>query len=278
MTGNVAEQRYVDQGLLARAVAHLAGPDATVLAVRTLPINAGVSGVAVRRLAVQVAAAGVLHVVVKPCSRQERVTLALLDGLRSVPRVFVDETSRAALEDVVMLDAGETLLGFDERAKRLAALALSEVHARFLGRHQELAALAPLTQDYLEEFIVAGCWRPAWQRAVTDDYHGHVFDTGDRAVVIDWGQARRAPLFLDLGDTFDTPVSGRIYQQALAARGVLLGDDVFSRGHGLSLRFAGIRYLWWWLDSWLADPQDWNRSGLVRTLAMAAGTAALPIE
>ena len=109
--------------------------------------------------------------------------------------------------------------------------------------------------------------------AHTDVYHGHVFENDGRAVVIDWGQARYAPLFLNLGDTFDTPEAAQVYRNALAACGVDLDDEVFREGHLLARRFAGGRYLWWWLESWRGEPQDWNREGLERTLSMAAGNS-----
>ena len=107
--------------------------------------------------------------------------------------------------------------------------------------------------------------------AHTDIYHGHVFEQAGRALVIDWGQARYGTLFLDLGDTFDTPEAGQLYREALAERGVRLDDNTFRTGHLLARRFAGVRYLWWWLESWRQEPQTWNRDGLERTLAMAAG-------
>ncbi len=106
--------------------------------------------------------------------------------------------------------------------------------------------------------------------AHTDVYYGHIFERAGGASVIDWGQARFAPLFLDLGDTFDTPEAAGVYRAALAARGVTLDDAVFAQGHRLARRFAGVRYVWWWLASWRAGPQDWNRAGLARMLGMAA--------
>lgn len=211
-----------------------------------------------------------------------------------------------------MLESGEVLLGFDDRSRRMAAEALSEVHARFLGWETQLSAVPSLTEQYLQDFIVSRCWRGTWTTACgderfvgvfrswigsveasaarlpsdllafsqrfqlntlthTDIHHGRIMDDGDRALIIDWSQARCAPLFLDLGDTFDIVESGWIYRDALAARGCVFDDDVFSRGHLLARRFAGVRYLAYGLQSWLDLPQEWNRTGLERTLAMAAG-------
>ena len=213
---------------------------------------------------------------------------------------------------VVMLDPGQSLLGADGRSQRLAAEALSEVHARFMGRDAQLSALPPLTTEYVEDVIVSGCWRETWTSACgdqrfqnaftswiepvelsasrlasdvlafserlqlntlthTDVHRGRLVDGGDRALILDWSQSRCALLFLDLGDTFDSVESGWVYRDALAARGWVFDDDVFGRGHRLARRFAGIRYLAHWLKAWLATPQEWNRAGLQRTLAMAAG-------
>lgn len=303
-----------DELLLMDALAHLTGNRPEAPDVRALPIDPGVSGVPVARFEVVVGSCKTVRLVTKPCGLTERRTLAALDGLAPVPRAFVPDTALDELQTVVMTDAGETLLAFDPSAKRRAAQALSEVHARFLGRSEDLPWLPRLDHPYLDEFIVAWCWRRAWDEALTDErftttfgkyteaveasahtlagdllafearanvntlahtdvYHGHVFDQSGRAVVIDWGQARYAPLFLDLGDTFDTPEAAHTYREALAARGVELGDRVFQEGHLLARRFAGLRYLWWWLASWRGEPQGWSREGLERTLKMAAGEA-----
>ena len=298
--------------LLGNAVLHFTGHRASHPRRRALPIDPGVSKVPVRRWEVARGDGTTLRLVTKPCGLTERRTLAALDGLDAVPRAFVPDTSRDEILEVLMTDAGETLLGWGLDAKQRAAEALSEVHARHLGRQSVLAWLPRLDRAYLDGFIVDRCWRGAWDGALgderftaafgrwvdaveasartlavdlitfeagakantlahTDVYHGHVFEHGGRAVVIDWGQARYAPLFLDLGDTFDTPEAARVYRAALAARGVRLDDEVFGEGHRLARRFAGVRYVWWWLESWRRDPQDWNRAGLERTVRMAAG-------
>lgn len=305
-----------NEQLLHDALLHFTGRQPKGLNVRALPINAGVSKVPVQRLEVALADGSPVRLVTKPCGLSERRTLTTLNGLNAVPRVFVPDTTSDEVQEVVMTDAGETLLGLDLDAKRRAAEALAEVHARFLGRGSELAWMPCLERPYLEGFIVAHCWRRAWDgalederftttfggwvnaveastRTLTDDlmtfearanmntlahtdvYYGNVFEQHERAVMIDWGQARYAPLFLDLGDTFNMPEEARVYREALAARSVDLSvdldDEVFREGHLLARRFAGVRYLWWWLESWRGEPQDWNREGLERTLGMAAG-------
>ena len=277
----------VDEKLLLDALACFTRRRPVTLDARELPINPGSSGVSVRRFE---AATGSepLRLVTKPCGLAERRTLNALDGLAAVPRAFVP-------------DAGETLPGFDPDAQRRAAEALAEVHARFLGRRRELAWLPELERSYVNEFIVAWCWRRTWDGALedeqfitmfgdrvgaversvrplaagllafaaraevdtlahTDVYYGHVFEQAGRALVIDWGQARYAPLFLDLGNTFDTPEGARRYREALAGWGVRLDDGVFRDGHLLARCFAGVRYLWW-LASWRAEPQGWKQRG-----------------
>lgn len=93
----------------------------------------------------------------------------------------------------------------------------------------------------------------------TDIFPGQILGQEGRALIINWGQARRAPLFLDLGVTFDTIEAGWVYRDALADRGVFIDDDVFRRGHQLGRRFADIRYLRFWLNAWRAHPQEANR-------------------
>ncbi|WP_425147837.1 phosphotransferase [Deinococcus sp.] len=298
--------------LLTQAMRHFSAADWSAASVQALPIESGVSGVKVRRYELTHPDGPCARVVVKPCGLKERLTLARLDGGEGVPGAYVPDLHSDEEADVVMEDAGETLLGWTLADREAAARALSAVHAHFMGRRAELAWLPDLDAAYLEGFIVERCWRGTWQRARgnpdfvrefggwisvveasvqtlaadllafvaqtdvqtlahTDVYYGHIFRQGERAVVIDWGQARYAPLFLDIGDTFDTAEGAQVYRTALAARGVRLSDSVFETGHRLARRFAGVRYVWWWLESWQRDPQDWNREGLERMLGMAAG-------
>ena len=314
MTASMGE-RVGTVELLARAVAHLLGTSSPVATFHMVPADAENSATSVRRYEVEVGGAERIRVVVKACSLRERIVLALLDGAEAVPRAFVEDTSSDRTVDVVMMDAGDSASGLDGRAKRLAAEALSEVHVRFLGRDAELSRLPGLTEEYLRDVIVSGCWRRAWVTSLADQRFQHEFgswvpsveasaadlpvdllsfshrlqlntlahtdirperlrDVGERALVLGWREARCAPLFLDVGNIFDTQTSGWIYRDALAARGVLFDDDVFSRGHLLARRFAGIRYLRFRLASWLAAPGELSRDRLQRTLAMAAGTTS----
>lgn len=313
MAASTSEVTTSEAGLLSRAVTHFLGRPLMSVAITGLPVDVGTSASSNRSFEVEVDGPRFLRVTIRSCPVTERVVLALLDGLRAVPRVHIEETSQDQTLDVVE-QASELLLGVDERSKRLAAEALSEVHARFLGRDAQLGAVPPLTEQYLEDFILSG-WRGAWSSACRDDRFMDAFgswtrpvevsaahltadllkfshrlqlntlthtdvhprrllDAGDRALILDWGQARRAPLFLDLGDTFDTVEAGSIYREALAAKGCLFSDNVFSKGHLLARRFAGIRYLPYWLQAWLDTPQERNRAGLQRTLNMAASAAS----
>lgn len=303
-----------DAALLARAAAHLLGRPSTVTGLRALPINAGVSRVNVRRYEVDMAGSSPLRLVLKPCGRTERRTLAALDGVNGVPRAFVPDTETDDVQDVALEDAGEALLTTGEAGWARAAAALTGVHVRFLGHGHELLWLPRLDAPYLDGFILEQCWRGAWQRALADErflarfgrfrprveasaghltrdllafearhgaqvntlahtdvYHGHLFERGGDALVIDWGQARYAPFFLDLGDTFGTADGARVYRDALAARGITVPHEVFWTGFALARRFAGLRYVWWWTGAWQRAPQDWNEAGLERMLALAAG-------
>lgn len=303
-----------DAGFLTRATTRFLGRSPSSMTFTSLPGSVGTSALSGRPFEVEVDGTRLLRVTIRSCPRAERVVLALLDGCRAVPRVHIEETFLDQALDVVVEETSRSLLGVDDRSKRLAAEALSEVHARYLGREAQLSAVPPLTEPYLRDFIVSACWRESWTSSCrderfmdafgswtapveasaaylpadllrfshrlqlntlthTDVHYGRIIDDGDRAVIADWSQARCAPLFLDLGDTFNTVESGWIYRDALAAKGCIFSDDVFSRGHLLARRFAGIRYLPFWLQSWLEKPQEWNRAGLQRTLAMAASTS-----
>lgn len=305
-----------DAALLARAAAHLRGRPVVVSSVQALPIHAGVSRVNVRRYEVEVDEGSPLRLVLKPCGRTERRTLAALDGLAGVPRAFVPDISIDDVLDVALEDAGEALLPPGKAGWARAADALAGIHAHFLGRGADLPWLPRLDEAYIEGFILGRCWRGAWERAVADErflahfgrfrprveasaahlardllayearhgaqvnslahtdvYYGHIFERDGVALVIDWGQARYAPFFLDLGDTFGTADGGQVYREALEARGVSVPHNVFWTGFTLARRFAGLRYVWWWTQSWQHDPQDWNAAGLERMLGMAAGEA-----
>ncbi|WP_027483269.1 hypothetical protein [Deinococcus pimensis] len=297
---------------LIAAARHLGGSTADVTSAAALPIDPGVSRVDVRRWHVTFEDGREVRLVIKPCGLTERRTLHALRDLHAVPRTFIPDLTTDDTQDVALLDAGETPLGWDLDAKRRAALAFSEVHARHFGRGDDLAWLPPVDAVYLEDFIVRTCWAGAWTRALdhaefmrrhagwvdaveasashltrdvlkfegwsetrtlahTDVYHGHVLERDGRALIIDWGQARYASLFLDLGDTFDSPEAAGVYRSALAARGIDLSDEVFEAGRRVARRFAGVRYVWWWLEAWQRDPQGWVDEGLERMLRMAAG-------
>ena len=296
--------------LLIRAVSYLVDvPASSVTSIRPL-VRAELSAVDVRRYDIEVEGALPFRVVVRPCLPAERRVQALLEGVNAVAKAHVEENSDGHSFAWVELDRADSLIGTDVRSKRLVAEALSEVHAQFLGRDAQLTDVPSMTEQYLQDVILSWCgsWTAArkerrfavtferWVRPVevsasrlpadllafseglqlntlthTDVRRERLLDVGNRVEITGWSQARCAPLFLDLGDTFDTAASGWIYRDALAARGCVFDDDVFSRGHLLARRFAGIRYLAYWLTSWLTSPSDRNRTGLQRTLAMAAG-------
>lgn len=136
---------------VARASAYLLGVPESELRFRHLPDIAGTRRGLVRDVEVGTAAGRLVRLAIKPCSLKERIALALLDGLDAVPRVFVDDTLTDQPMDVVVIDAGTTWVGSDARGQPLAAVALSEVHARFLGHDGQLSVLPPLTEEYLND-------------------------------------------------------------------------------------------------------------------------------
>lgn len=324
MASSMGESWGQDQAFLVRAVHDFLGSTASDITFRRLPGNtegtatamasAPSTAVVLPKVEVWVGGALLLHLVVKPCSLRERVALALLDGVEAVPRAHVEDTSAEQTMNVVMVDAGQSMLMADERGKQLAATALSEVHARFLGRDHQLSELPALTSDYLRGFILSASWRTVWATSMQDERFQDVFgawvapledsaaqladdllhfsqrlqlntlthtnlssqrivENDGRALILSWSQARRAPLFLDLGETFDTAASAQIYREALAVKGWVFADDVFSKGHLLARRFAGLRQLPFRLHSWARNPQQ-ELAMMERTLAKASGVLA----
>ncbi len=82
------------------------------------------------------------------------------------------------------------------------------------------------------------------------DLHGeHIRTQGQRAYVIDWGQARYGPLYLDLPNSFSRTDAPR-YREALAALGHTIPPDVFLARYDAARAYVGFKYfgigLWQW--------------------------------
>src|SRR5581483_3117460 len=77
----------------------------------------------------------------------------------------------------------------------------------------------------------------------------HVRADGDRAYLIDWGQARYGPLYLDLPNYF-TPDEALLYRDALAELGHAIPTDLFLQRYRQATRYPGFKYIGFVLYMW----------------------------
>jgi aminoglycoside phosphotransferase (APT) family kinase protein len=74
--------------------------------------------------------------------------------------------------------------------------------------------------------------------------------------IIDWGSSRVGPLVLDLPHHFETRELAEIYRRALGMQGRGLESAAFDRWYAIAARYTGLRYVWWTLDWFAAEPDD----------------------
>jgi hypothetical protein len=71
---------------------------------------------------------------------------------------------------------------------------------------------------------------------------------------IDWQTAMRGPFYIDLPHHHCTLIQAEHYRQALAAHGHVIARQDFAERYRVAARYIGLRYMWWTLDYWRADP------------------------
>jgi aminoglycoside phosphotransferase (APT) family kinase protein len=90
----------------------------------------------------------------------------------------------------------------------------------------------------------------------TDLNPSNVLVQGGKPYFIDWQAALWGPLYLDLPHHHCTLAQAEHYRHAQAARGVTVSPDAFAERYRVAARYTGLRYMWWTLDEWLADPSQ----------------------
>jgi aminoglycoside phosphotransferase (APT) family kinase protein len=73
---------------------------------------------------------------------------------------------------------------------------------------------------------------------------------------IDWQVAHYGPLYLDLPHHFCTLRQAEHYRRALAAQGSEIPAGIFEERYRVAARVIGLRYMWWTLENWEADPSE----------------------
>jgi hypothetical protein len=108
----------------------------------------------------------------------------------------------------------------------------------------------------------------------TDINPSNVLVWQDAPYLIDWDTARLGTLFIDLPHHLSTREQAEDYRIALAERGTTIAPHAFTRGYATAARYTGLRYLWWTLDAWLADPsvEPWVRHYLTMVLGSRAAS------
>jgi aminoglycoside phosphotransferase (APT) family kinase protein len=111
------------------------------------------------------------------------------------------------------------------------------------------------TAIHIIDEMVALSADPRWTTLVhTDINPSNVLIFEDEPYFIDWDTARRGPLFLDLPHHLSTREQAEVYRLALEQRGVTIEPDEFGTLYRIAARYTGLRYIWWTLEAWHADP------------------------
>ncbi len=190
-------------------------------------------------------------------------------------------------------------------ADRQAARCLARIHAVNLGRGGDLPWLPRADRAYLEGTILADYRTqlalaqasPAfsseygliaqqveqtvpsfltdmdalWQEgdALTvihaDVMDSHLLFSGGHPSIIDWGQARYGPLYLDLPNYF-TPATVLFYREALAEFGVPIPTDKFMERYQKAGRYPGFKYIGVLLYLWTNGHLDSLHGPLLQQL------------
>lgn len=117
-----------------------------------------------------------------------------------------------------------------------------------------LAAVEDASIHIIDEMVLLSA-DPRWVTLVhTDINPSNVLILGEHPYIIDWDTARRGPLFLDVPHHLSTPGQAEDYRVALMQRGLRIDRAEFEHFYRIAARYIGLRYIWWTLESWQADP------------------------
>jgi aminoglycoside phosphotransferase (APT) family kinase protein len=82
---------------------------------------------------------------------------------------------------------------------------------------------------------------------------GNVLVHDGRAFLIDWADAHRGSLYLDLPHHLFTLDLAEYYRQVLAAHGMPIARSDFEERYRIAARYTALRYMWWTFEAWRDD-------------------------
>jgi len=92
------------------------------------------------------------------------------------------------------------------------------------------------------------------------DFHGeHIRVSDGRGYVIDWGQARYGPLYIDLPNYFPMRDDALRYRDALAALGHDIARDVFLARYAAARAYPGFKYFGFAFHRWFYGNPPYQR-------------------
>ena len=177
---------------------------------------------------------------------QEREARALAD-------IHVDQLD-TELDWLPMADRDYYTWTIEEQFFRPAwrtALAVPQFRERFAASVDDVEHAASKTVEEMTSLSTV----TEWQTLVhTDINPSNVLIVDGQPYIIDWGTARRGPLFIDVPHHLSTRAQAEDYRIALNRRGLNIDTDSFTVAYRTAARYTGLRYLWWTLAAWQDNP------------------------
>ncbi len=191
------------------------------------------------------------------------------DGRPDVLSPLPDETLASevtALASIHAANAGDDGLSWLPRADR--EYARSMIEDVFWRPHWESAVRQ---NDFHEEF---GSWLPRVEAAAakvvdevagldgedatrtlvhTEINPGNVLVRDGQAFLIDWADAHRGSLYLDVPHHLYTPELAERYRQALDRSGLSIDRASFAERYRVAARYTALRTMWWSFEAWRED-------------------------
>src|SRR6266508_546130 len=253
--------------LLAETVQRMVHGDAQVLGVTSDTITRGVSGAEVRRHAVTVRVPDgpdtTVSLVTKMSDRVERLTLAHLNaqGHPGVPFSHARDVGLDGPDWICLQDLGDdgrpdVLSPLPDETLASEVTALASIHAANAG-DDGLSWLPRADREYARSMIdeVAGLDGEDATRTLvhTEINPGNVLVRDGQAFLIDWADAHRGSLYLDVPHHLYTPELAERYRQALDRSGLSIDRASFAERYRVAARYTALRTMWWSFEAWRED-------------------------